>query len=306
MADRWMDERDEDRRERESRDRDRYERATREGRPSEARSFGNWDRVFGERKTGMGYNRGPDTTRPAWQDRDYTGVSPAMQHGEYDVERRRLDRERATGGSGRFDADDRHERTYDASSRGQPGDFGRGAQGYPSRAGGSLWPAGPAEPFGPPSGSRGASADGGRHQHHEHGEPGDFFSRAGERISNWFGNTADEVRRDFRGASEVRHQEAVQGHRGRGPQGYQRTDERISDDAHQRLTDDPWLDASAVSLSVNAGEVTLSGTVENREAKHRAERLVEDLSGVNHVQNNLRISSGVSASQDALKSPPKA
>lgn len=94
--------------------------------------------------------------------------------------------------------------------------------------------------------------------------------------------------------------------RGRGPQGYKRTEERISDDAHQRLTDDPWLDASAVSLSVNAGEVTLSGTVENREAKHRAERLVEDLSGVNHVQNNLRISSGVSVSEDALKATPKA
>jgi hypothetical protein len=34
--------------------------------------------------------------------------------------------------------------------------------------------------------------------------------------------------------------------------------------------------------------VTLSGTVESREAKHRAERIVEDISGVAHVQNNLR------------------
>ena len=38
--------------------------------------------------------------------------------------------------------------------------------------------------------------------------------------------------------------------------------------------------------------VTLSGTVDSREAKHRAERLVEDISGVNHVQNNLRIAKG--------------
>jgi hypothetical protein len=38
--------------------------------------------------------------------------------------------------------------------------------------------------------------------------------------------------------------------------------------------------------------VTLSGHVENREAKHRAERLIEDLSGVRHVQNNLRVKPG--------------
>jgi hypothetical protein len=40
---------------------------------------------------------------------------------------------------------------------------------------------------------------------------------------------------------------------------------------------------------VKAGEVTLAGHVDNREAKHRAERLIEDLSGVKHVQNNLRV-----------------
>jgi hypothetical protein len=36
----------------------------------------------------------------------------------------------------------------------------------------------------------------------------------------------------------------------------------------------------------------LSGTVESREAKHRAERIVEDISGVTHVQNNLRLAKG--------------
>jgi hypothetical protein len=58
---------------------------------------------------------------------------------------------------------------------------------------------------------------------------------------------------------------------------------------HDRLTDDPWLDASDIQVAVDHGEVTLSGHVDNREAKHRAERLVEDLSGVRHVQNNLRV-----------------
>ena len=57
-----------------------------------------------------------------------------------------------------------------------------------------------------------------------------------------------------------------------GPQGYHRSDERISEDAHERLTEDAWLDATNVSCSVSGGEVTLAGTVESREAKHRAER----------------------------------
>ena len=81
------------------------------------------------------------------------------------------------------------------------------------------------------------------------------------------------------------------GARGLGPKGYKRSDERISDDVHQRLADDPWLDATHINVAVSNGEVTLSGTVVSREAKHRAERIVEDLSGVDHVQNNLRVQS---------------
>ncbi|RAK69285.1 hypothetical protein DJ019_04050 [Phenylobacterium kunshanense] len=115
-------------------------------------------------------------------------------------------------------------------------------------------------------------------------DAGDFFRRTGERVKSWFeGATRDD---DDRGYYEAR------GHRGMGPKGYKRSDERISDDAHQRLTDDSWLDASNINVSVSGGEITLSGTVENREAKHRAERIVEDISGVNHVQNNLRIQQG--------------
>jgi hypothetical protein len=88
------------------------------------------------------------------------------------------------------------------------------------------------------------------------------------------------------------YQGRTTGARGLGPQGYKRSDERINEDAHERLTDDPWVDASGISISVSAGEVTLSGSVENREAKHRAERIVEDIAGVAHVQNNLRVAKG--------------
>jgi hypothetical protein len=126
--------------------------------------------------------------------------------------------------------------------------------------------------------------------------PGDFLQRAGERISSWFRGGREEDERGERGERRYREDwgreaRAIpdRGHRGVGPKGYRRSDERISDEVHERLTDDPWLDASAIQVEVRDGEVSLSGHVENREAKHRAERLVEDLSGVRHVQNNLRV-----------------
>ena len=130
---------------------------------------------------------------------------------------------------------------------------------------------------------------------------GDFLQRAGERISSWFRGDSprgreerrDEPRRysaDF--GREARWVVADRGHRGVGPKGYKRSDDRINEEVHERLTDDPWLDATDVHVEVKDGEVTLSGHVDNREAKHRAERLIEDISGVGHVQNNLRVDPG--------------
>jgi osmotically-inducible protein OsmY len=114
-------------------------------------------------------------------------------------------------------------------------------------------------------------------------DAGEFVRRTGRKVANWFNDLGQDDRGDV---------PRDRGARGVGPKGYKRSDERISDEVHQRLTDDPWLDASDIGVSVSGGEVTLSGTVESREAKHRAERIVEDLSGVQHVQNNLRCKSG--------------
>ncbi len=79
------------------------------------------------------------------------------------------------------------------------------------------------------------------------------------------------------------------GHRGLGPQGYTRSDQRINEDVHDRLTDDDHIDASAVIVAVQDGEVTLSGTIRDRRAKHHAEAIIEHIGGVKHVQNNLRV-----------------
>jgi hypothetical protein len=108
--------------------------------------------------------------------------------------------------------------------------------------------------------------------------PRGFFDRAADTVASWFGSAEHDPR--MAGAG---------GHRGKGPKGYRRSDQRISDDVHDMLTDDPYLDASEMTVTVLNGEVTLSGVVIDRDAKHRAERRVEHVSGVDHVQNNLRI-----------------
>lgn len=78
-------------------------------------------------------------------------------------------------------------------------------------------------------------------------------------------------------------------HRGKGPRGYQRADDRIRDDINDRLADDSYLDATEIEVVVLNGEVTLSGTVDSRIDKRRAEDLCESVSGVRNVENRIRV-----------------
>src|SRR3954454_20620624 len=76
-------------------------------------------------------------------------------------------------------------------------------------------------------------------------------------------------------------------HRGRGPRGYVRSDQRIEEEIHAQLTDDPSGDGTEIEVSVRAGEVTLSGSVASRFERRRAEDIVDQVSGVRHVRNDL-------------------
>ena len=78
-------------------------------------------------------------------------------------------------------------------------------------------------------------------------------------------------------------------YRGVGPRNYRRSDQRILEDINERLTDDDRIDASDIGVKVEGGEVTLSGTVSDRAARRRAEDIAENVSGVGHVQNDLRV-----------------
>jgi hypothetical protein len=77
---------------------------------------------------------------------------------------------------------------------------------------------------------------------------------------------------------------------GRGPKGYQRSDERIREDVCDRLTDAADVDASEIEVNVANGEVTLSGTVRDRDQKRRSEDVAESVPGIHEVRNNLRVS----------------
>jgi osmotically-inducible protein OsmY len=123
-----------------------------------------------------------------------------------------------------------------------------------------------------------------------------FWDRASDEVSSWFGNDEAERRRG-------RDYEQSGQHRGRGPKGYTRSDDRIREDVCDRLTEDPFVDASEIEIQVSNCEVTLSGTVDSREAKRRAEDIAERVSGVHNLQNNLRVqqsSSGSSATTGGM------
>lgn len=113
-----------------------------------------------------------------------------------------------------------------------------------------------------------------------------FMEKASDEVSSWFGDESAERRRD---------QDKRGGHYGRGPKGYTRSDDRIREDVNDKLTDDWRVDASEIDVSVSEGEVTLTGTVNSRDEKRRAEDCAEGISGVKHVQNNIRVHSGSSS-----------
>lgn len=115
-----------------------------------------------------------------------------------------------------------------------------------------------------------------------------FLDRAGDEIASWFGDEDARRRRE-------------QDFRGKGPRGYQRSDDRIREDVNDGLSYDSAVDASDIEVKVANCEVTLSGTVSDRYQKRRAEDCAERVLGVTHVQNNLRVKEQGSADKSGLK-----
>jgi len=113
-----------------------------------------------------------------------------------------------------------------------------------------------------------------------YGQDRSWWDRATDEVSSWMGDDDAERRRRM---------DEVHDHSGRGPRGYTRSDDRIRDDVNDRLTEDWRVDASDIDVAVSGGEVTLTGSVQSRDQKRRAEDVAESVSGAKHVQNNLRV-----------------
>lgn len=76
---------------------------------------------------------------------------------------------------------------------------------------------------------------------------------------------------------------------GRGPKDYTRADDRIHEDVCDRLTSDPFVDATDIDVRITGGEITLDGAVRTRDQKRRAEDVTASVRGVRDVHNRLRI-----------------
>jgi osmotically-inducible protein OsmY len=270
-------------------DNDRY-------RPDRDRYRDRDDRDRGRDRSEYGFGRGE------WRSSDdYARSADYGRHEDDGMIARRgfgnesagYDRERDFGdsagyGSGGSARDWRDVMGADRRMRGRASD-GTGYARSRERGYGGSFGAGPS--YGRGDDGRYGSSDFGRGSREEY-EDRNFLQRAGDEIRSWFGDDEAERRRerDFRGGEY-----GAPDYRGRGPKGYQRSDERIREDVNDRLTDDPHVDASDIEISVSGREVTLSGTVNSRFEKRRAEDIAEAVSGVANVQNNLHLRQALGA-----------
>lgn len=81
--------------------------------------------------------------------------------------------------------------------------------------------------------------------------------------------------------------------KGIGPKNYTRSDERIYEEVCEVLMKHKEIDASNIGVLVDKGIVHLSGRVQNQKMKKTSEFIIENLSGVKSVKNELSVIRGV-------------
>lgn len=104
---------------------------------------------------------------------------------------------------------------------------------------------------------------------------------------DYYSGRRDRGNRNY-GGSQMFH-DGGNFHAGKGPKGYKREDSSIYEDVCSALSLSGDVDASEIEVSVKSGIVYLKGSVEDRNQKRMAELEVENISGVNDVQNQLTL-----------------
>jgi osmotically-inducible protein OsmY len=238
------------------------------------------------------HSRGAPHQAQNWQPED--GQSPYAADGDFDAamsDAQRNDYPRAEdlrnhrgvqrGAYGRYDEDDRQPRGQDWGY----GDYAaeRGVSGLSRRD----FPQD--SPYAQQEVQRG---DYRGNYGHERGHGGDsgYYGRGVESEVGTHGGYAEtHSGRPGSGAYGQPRGRPGEDFAGRGPKDYVRSDERLTEDINERLTADPYIDASEISVSVKEGVVTLSGNVPQRPLRYHAEDIVECCRGVRDIDNQLKV-----------------
>jgi osmotically-inducible protein OsmY len=111
-----------------------------------------------------------------------------------------------------------------------------------------------------------------------------FRDWPGSGQGSWQGDGSQEM-----AGSADRHQSIEGPFTGRGPRGYHRSDERIREDVCDLLTRHGDIDASQMEVDVHNGVVNLRGMADSGRVRRLTEEVVEEISGVRDVRNDLRV-----------------
>lgn len=76
---------------------------------------------------------------------------------------------------------------------------------------------------------------------------------------------------------------------GYGPRNWTRSDEFIMDDVCRRLTNEPALDASGITVLASKGDVTLGGAVRSHQDRTMANRIVQGTHGVKAIHDTIHV-----------------
>jgi osmotically-inducible protein OsmY len=247
-------------------------------RNEEERNRGDWEEQSGQRGV-SGYSGGSESEQSGWgrdmdEDRWGQGGYGQSQYGQ-----------REQGGYGQSQYGQRGQGGYGQSQYGQreqggheQGGYGQSQSGQRGQGGYGQSQYGQREQGGYGGGTRQQYGRQYESQSFDQPYPSGFQSDFGssQRSQSGFG-------REGYGESGA--------HRGKGPKGYTRSDERLKEVICEKLTDDPMIDASEINIEVTGQTVKLTGTVDDRSTKYEVEELIERCGGVKDIDNQLRVRS---------------
>lgn len=103
-----------------------------------------------------------------------------------------------------------------------------------------------------------------------------------------YGMTREEDYEDVDWSHDTRSESATEKHYGKGPKNWP-SDAKIQQRVSDRLFLSQEVDARNIEIEVKEGCVYLRGTVSDRRQKKAAERWIENILGVQDIQNELTI-----------------